>query len=163
MLRPRYQNDHEDRSSQMNFVIYHSALRPFLELPDKTWAEFEQTGRIQWASDLAEIPRKFGVTNVYAELGTSFANSAVAHPKFCAALVGTLIKGMGVDHVMWGTDSVWYGSPQWQIEALRRLEIPGGHAEEIRLCAARRCQRCHQAADLRRQHHQVPQDQAESG
>ena len=45
-------------------------------------------------------------------------------PKFCAALVGTLIKGMGMDHVMWGTNSVWYGSPQWQIEALRRLEIP---------------------------------------
>jgi predicted TIM-barrel fold metal-dependent hydrolase len=109
---------------QMNFVIYHSALRPAFELPDQAWAEFEQTGRIQWASDLAEIPQKFGVANVYAELGTSFANSAVAHPKFCAALVGTLIKGMGVDHVMWGTDSVWYGSPQWQIEALRRLEIP---------------------------------------
>ena len=108
----------------MNFVIYNSALRAFLELPNQAWAEFEQTGRIQWATDLAEIPQKFGVTNVYAELGTSFANSAVAHPKFCAALVGTLIKGMGVDHVMWGTDSVWYGSPQWQIEALRRLEIP---------------------------------------
>jgi len=28
-----------------------------------------------------------------------------------------------------GTDSVWYGSPQWQIEALRRLEIPGRHAK----------------------------------
>src|SRR6202163_2769057 len=109
---------------QMNFVIYHSALRPFLELPDQAWAEFESTGRIRWASDLAEIPQKFGVTNVHAELGTSFANSAVAHPKFCAALVGTLIKGMGIDHVLWGTDSVWYGSPQWQIEALRRLEIP---------------------------------------
>jgi hypothetical protein len=26
--------------------------------------------------------------------------------------------------VLWGTDSLWYGSPQWQIEALRRLEIP---------------------------------------
>jgi hypothetical protein len=25
---------------------------------------------------------------------------------------------------VWGTDSVWYGSPQWQIEAMRRLEIP---------------------------------------
>src|SRR5499427_1903275 len=109
---------------QMNFVVYHSALRPFLELPDQAWAEFEASGRIKWASDLAEIPQRFGVTNVYAELGTSFANSAVAHPKFCAALVGTLIKGLGVDHVMWGTDSVWYGSPQWQIEALRRLEIP---------------------------------------
>ncbi len=39
-------------------------------------------------------------------------------------MVGTLIKGLGVDHVIWGTDSVWYGSPQWQIEAMRRLEIP---------------------------------------
>jgi predicted TIM-barrel fold metal-dependent hydrolase len=109
---------------QMNFVIYHAALRPFLEMPDQAWAEFEASGRIKWASDLAEIPQRFGVTNVYAEVGTAFANSAVAHPKFCAAFVGTLIKGFGVDHVMWGTDSVWYGSPQWQIEALRRLEIP---------------------------------------
>jgi uncharacterized protein len=109
---------------QMNFVVYHSALRAFLELPDQVWAEFEASGRIKWASDLAEIPEKFGVTNVYGELGTSFANSAVAHPKFSAALIGTLIKGLGVDHIMWGTDSVWYGSPQWQIEAMRRLEIP---------------------------------------
>jgi len=26
--------------------------------------------------------------------------------------------------VIWGTDSLWYGSPQWQIEAMRRIEIP---------------------------------------
>jgi uncharacterized protein len=32
--------------------------------------------------------------------------------------------GLGADHVFWGTDSVWYGSPQWQIEAFRPLEIP---------------------------------------
>ena len=38
--------------------------------------------------------------------------------------MGTLIKGLGYDHVLWGTDSVFYGSPQWQIEAFRRLEIP---------------------------------------
>jgi hypothetical protein len=31
---------------------------------------------------------------------------------------------MGADHVIWGTDAVWTGSPQWQIEGLRRLEIP---------------------------------------
>jgi hypothetical protein len=109
---------------QMNFVIYHSALRPFLELPDQAWAEFEASGRIKWTSDLADIPAKYGVSNVYGEVGTSFANSAVAHPKFAAAMIGTLIKGFGTDHVVWGTDSVWYGSPQWQIEAMRRLEIP---------------------------------------
>jgi hypothetical protein len=34
------------------------------------------------------------------------------------------VRGLGADHVVWGSDSVWYGSPQWQIEALRRLEIP---------------------------------------
>ena len=39
-------------------------------------------------------------------------------------MMGQLIKGMGVDHVCWGTDAIWTGSPQWQIEALRRLEIP---------------------------------------
>ena len=80
---------------QMTFVIYHSALRPFLELPAQAWSEFESTGRIKWASDLAELPEKFGVTNVHAELGTCFANSAVAHPRFAAALLGTLIKGLG--------------------------------------------------------------------
>jgi hypothetical protein len=26
--------------------------------------------------------------------------------------------------VIWGTDAVWTGAPQWQIEGLRRLEIP---------------------------------------
>ena len=78
---------------QMTFVVYHSALRPFLERPEQAWSEFEATGRMKWATDLAEIPEKFGVSNVYAELGTCFANSAVAHPKFAAALVGTLIKG----------------------------------------------------------------------
>jgi uncharacterized protein len=43
-------------------------------------------------------------------------------------MLGILIKGMGADHVCWGTDAIWTGAPQWQIEALRRLEIP----EELR-------------------------------
>ncbi len=109
---------------KINFVIYHSALRAFLEPPDAVLAEFEQTGRIKWATDLAEIPSKFGVRNVYGEIGTSFATCAVANPRFAAALIGTLVRGLGTDRVLWGSDSVWYGSPQWQIEAFRRLEIP---------------------------------------
>ena len=109
---------------QFNFIIYHGCLRAFLESPDAALAEFEQTGEITWASDLARVPQEAGVDNVYAELGTSFANSATANPRFAAALLGTYIKHMGADHVVWGSDSLWYGSPQWQIEALRRLEIP---------------------------------------
>jgi predicted TIM-barrel fold metal-dependent hydrolase len=109
---------------QLNFIIYHGCLQPFMETPEGALAEFERTGEIKWATHLARIPQEYGVTNVYAELGTSFANSATANPRFAAALLGTYIKGMGADHVIWGTDSVWYGSPQWQIEALRRLEVP---------------------------------------
>ena len=109
---------------QLNFVIYHSALRLFLESPDAMLSEFEKTGRIKWATELAEIPAKFGVNNVYGEIGTSFATCAVSSPRLAAGLIGTLVRGLGADHVVWGSDSVWYGSPQWQIEALRRLEIP---------------------------------------
>ena len=73
---------------------------------------------------MAKIPQEHGVNNVYGEIGTAFATRCVTSPRMAAALLGTLIKGMGADHVVWGTDSVLYGSPQWQIEAMRRLEIP---------------------------------------
>ncbi|MBI1238998.1 MAG: amidohydrolase family protein [Alphaproteobacteria bacterium] len=109
---------------QLNFIIYHSAFRPFLTTPDPLVQQFDETGRIDWVSDLADIPEQFGVSNVYAELGTTFGSCAVTHPKLAAALMGVLVRGMGADHVIWGTDSVWYGSPQWQIEAMRRMEIP---------------------------------------
>ncbi|MDX1404324.1 MAG: amidohydrolase family protein [Woeseiaceae bacterium] len=114
----------------INFVIYHSAMRPFIELPDASLKQFEDTGRIDWVTDLAAIPGKFGVSNVYAELGTCFANTSVTHPRLAAAMLGQLIKGLGADKIVWGTDSVWYGSPQWQIEAMRRLEIPQDMQEQ---------------------------------
>jgi predicted TIM-barrel fold metal-dependent hydrolase len=110
---------------QLNFIIYHSAYRTAGGgKVEEAWAHFEQTGRIEWVTDLAEIPAKYGVTNVYGDLGQIFAQSTVAEPRLCAAMMGQLVQGLGADHVVWGSDAVWTGSPQWQIEALRRLEIP---------------------------------------
>ncbi|HME32613.1 MAG TPA: amidohydrolase family protein, partial [Terriglobales bacterium] len=109
---------------QLNFVIYHSAYRHVGGDPKQALAEFERTGRISWTSDLADIPAQYGVTNVYGDVGQLFATTLVAEPNVCAALMGTLIKGLGADHVCWGTDALWTGAPQWQIEGLRRLEIP---------------------------------------
>jgi uncharacterized protein len=80
--------------------------------------------RNAWTSDLADIPAQYGVSNVYGDVGQLFATTLVAEPNVCAALMGTLIKGLGADHVCWGTDALWTGAPQWQIEGLRRLEIP---------------------------------------
>jgi uncharacterized protein len=109
---------------QLNFIIYHAGYRHVGGDPKQALAEFTNSGRISWTSDLADIPQKFGVTNVYADVGQLFATTLVAEPNVCAALMGILVKGMGHDHVCWGTDAVWTGSPQWQIEGLRRLEIP---------------------------------------
>jgi hypothetical protein len=75
-------------------------------------------------TDLAHIPSQFGVSNVYADLGQIFAHSNMAEPRVAAYMLGIMIAGMGADHVVWGTDALWTGSPQWQIEALRRMEIP---------------------------------------
>ena len=85
--------------------------------------------RADGARLLGQRPRRYpgrsiGVTNVYGDVGQLFAQSVVAEPRLGAALMGILIKGLGADHVCWGTDAIWTGSPQWQIEGLRRLEIP---------------------------------------
>jgi len=86
--------------------------------------QFIRTGRIDCVTYLAQIPQNSCFNNVYGYLGQIFAQSTIAEPRLCAAMLGQLIQGLGPDHVVWGTDAIWTGSPQWQIEALRRLEIP---------------------------------------
>jgi uncharacterized protein len=109
---------------QLNFIIYHAAYRTLPQPTEAEVARFEREGRLDWVSDLAEIPARYGVTNVYADTAASFAFTVLTHPRLAAAMLGILVKGLGADHVLWGTDSVWYGSPQWQIEAFRRLQMP---------------------------------------
>jgi predicted TIM-barrel fold metal-dependent hydrolase len=110
---------------QLNFIIYHSGYR-FAGggTVEQAWEQLQRTGRIEWVNDLAEIPAQYGVKNVYGDLGQIFAQTTMADPRVCAFMMGSLVKGLGTDHVVWGSDAVWTGSPQWQIEALRRLEIP---------------------------------------
>jgi uncharacterized protein len=115
---------------QLNFVIYHSGYRYVgggggeLNKKEDALAEFERTGRIAWVSDLADVPAQYGVNNVYGDLGQVIAMTVVAQPRLTAATLGILLRGLGAERVCWGTDALWTGSPQWQIEALRRLEIP---------------------------------------
>lgn len=45
-----------------------------------------------------------------------------------APVLGKLLKYLGEDNVLWGTDSIFYGSPQDQIQALRAFRI----SEEFR-------------------------------
>ncbi len=137
---------------QLNFVIYHSAYRyPGGGNAAQGWEEFEKTGRVSWVSDLADIPGKFGVSNVYGDVGQLFAQSVVAEPRLGAALMGILGKGLGYDHVVLG-----YRRDLDRLAAMADRVVaaagdPGGHAEEIRLQAAGCSRWSGQERDLRRQ------------
>jgi len=45
-------------------------------------------------------------------------------PARYAVLIGTLLEGLGVDHILWGTDTPVIGRPHWQIEAFQTFTIP---------------------------------------
>jgi hypothetical protein len=44
--------------------------------------------------------------------------------------MGKLLKYVGEDNVVWGTDCIWYGSPQDQIQAFRTFQISPELREE---------------------------------
>jgi predicted TIM-barrel fold metal-dependent hydrolase len=61
--------------------------------------------------------------NVYAELGSTWRN-LMTQPQAAAHVLGKLLRYLGEDRVLWGTDAVFTGSPQEQIVALRAFQIP---------------------------------------
>ena len=74
------------------------------------------------ALDLVDQLRSHGVKNVYAELGSTW-RYVMREPEQAAHLLGKLLKHFGEDNILWGTDSIWYGSPQDQILAFRAFDI----------------------------------------
>ena len=61
-------------------------------------------------------------SNVYAELGSTW-RFLMRDPDSAAHGLGKLLKHCGEANVLWGTDSIWYGSPQDQIQAFRTFQI----------------------------------------
>ena len=44
-------------------------------------------------------------------------------PSGAAHTLGKLLRYLGPDRLLWGTDSIWYGSPQDQIQGFRTFQI----------------------------------------
>lgn len=113
------------RFPDMNFLIYHSG-----------YVAGEKEGpwdpkRADGVDSLITSLRQAGVkrnSNVYAELGSTWRFVSTRDPDSAAHLLGKLFKYVGEDNVLWGTDSIWYGSPQDQIQAFRAFQI----SEELR-------------------------------
>ncbi|MBI2207240.1 MAG: amidohydrolase family protein [Candidatus Rokubacteria bacterium] len=109
----------------LNFIVYHAGFRSLAAALPATRDEFVRISRVDWVTDLCEMRAKDPkLTNVYAELGSTFAMTVITAPLLCGHILGMLVKHLGADHVLWGTDAIWWGSPRWQLEAFRRFRIP---------------------------------------
>jgi uncharacterized protein len=72
------------------------------------------------------------VPNVYAEIGSTW-RSVMHDPDQAAHLLGKLITHVGPQRVCWGTDSLWFGSPQSEIVAFRAFQLSERAKELYRL------------------------------
>jgi uncharacterized protein len=114
---------------ELNFIVYHSGFRGFGAIASGTGDKVEDPKsddpqEIPWVSDIFRILKKNPkIKNVYFELGSTFQMTSARDPKLCLHLLGQMIRTAGADHVLWGTDSIWGGSPQSQIVRFRKLKM----------------------------------------
>ena len=107
------------RYPHVNFLIYHSGFAA-----DKAEGPYDEK-RTDGIDALVTSLIKSGIapgSNVYAELGSTW-RLLMRDPDSAAHALGKLFKYCGEGNVLWGTDSIWYGSPQDQIQAFRTFQI----------------------------------------
>src|SRR6187549_3423307 len=108
------------RFPDVNFLIYHCGY-----VIDKAEGPYDPQ-RTDGIDALITSVLQAGVkpnSNVYAELGSTWRFLSMRNPTSAAHAMGKLFKYIGEDNVLWGTDSIWYGSPQDQIQAFRTFQI----------------------------------------
>ena len=108
------------RFPDMNFLVYHSGY--VVGRNEVAYDPLSTDGIDALITSLL----KSGIapnSNVYAELGSTWRYLALRDPSSAAHALGKLFKHVGQDNVLWGTDSIWYGSPQDQIQAFRTFQI----------------------------------------
>ncbi|HKX74472.1 MAG TPA: amidohydrolase family protein [Acidimicrobiia bacterium] len=103
---------------EVTFIVYHSGFEV-----DHREGPYREDG--QGVDRLITSLTRAGIEpsgNVYAELGTTWWN-LMRRPEEAAHVLGKLLRALGEDNIVWGTDSIFYGSPQDQIEAFRAFQI----------------------------------------
>ena len=108
----------------LTFIIYHSAMKHGPDEPGFKTSFNPETGDFAWHTELMKIKvRNPQMNNVFPEIGSAFGTTVIVNPLMCQHLIGKNIKYYGADHVIWGTDCLWWGSPQWVIDAFKRFQI----------------------------------------
>jgi predicted TIM-barrel fold metal-dependent hydrolase len=107
------------RFPDIRFLIYHSGY-----VMSGTEGPYNEK-RSDGVDRLVRSARENGIGaggNIYPELGSTW-RALMRDPNQAAHTLGKLIKQFGEDNVLWGSDSIWYGSPQDQIQAFRSFQI----------------------------------------
>ncbi|MCY3576010.1 MAG: amidohydrolase family protein [bacterium] len=111
----------------IDFLVYHSGYEtPVGDDEEGPYDGQSPTGTDRLIKSLDDAGLGPG-SNVYAELGSTWYVLS-RRPREAAHVIGKLLKAVGEDNVLWGSDSIWYGSPQPLIDAFRAFQIP----EELR-------------------------------
>jgi predicted TIM-barrel fold metal-dependent hydrolase len=108
------------RFPDVSFLVYHSGF--VTEVEEKAYG---QNAGGDGIDTLIRSLEESGIgpgSNVYAELGSTW-RFLMRDPSQAAHALGKLLKHCGPENVLWGTDSIWYGSPQDQIQAFRAFQI----------------------------------------
>ena len=103
----------------MQFVVFHGAWDSRLAEGPYNPAATQGIDSLLAALDRHQVPPN---DNVWADLGSVW-RQLLTSPGQAAHALGKLLGRLGADRVLWGTDAVWYGSPQPQIMAFRAFEI----------------------------------------
>jgi len=105
----------------LTFIVYHSGFDPSVAEGPHDPRHAAGVGLDALIRSLRDNGLKPNA-NVYAELGSTW-RILMQDPKAAAHGLGKLLTHIGEDRVLWGTDCIWYGSPQDQIQAFRAFQI----------------------------------------
>src|SRR6516164_9393133 len=103
----------------MQFVVYHAAWDPsHVEGP------YDASATIGIDTLLAALERHHvpANDNIWVDVATLW-RQLLTQPDQAAHALGKVLFRVGQHRVLWGTDAVWYGSPEPQIMAMRAFEI----------------------------------------
>jgi hypothetical protein len=104
----------------VTFICYHSGFEP-----GKTEGPYDPN-QDEGVNRFIKAHEDYGFQpnegNLYAELGGVW-NAYKGIPDQAAHVIGKLLKYFGEERICWGTDTVWHGSPQDQIQAMRTFQI----------------------------------------
>lgn len=109
---------------RLSFCAYHSG---YFQAGDHPLGLDGLTEFLQVVESIPPVQRR----RVYAEIGSTFAVTLLQGPDQAAHLLGQLLRALGPRNILWGTDSIWWGSPQWLIDAFKTLQIPPAMQEEF--------------------------------